>query len=166
MSTEISLQQKLQEKISDRIRSSFIDMIPQEEFDKMVAAALDEFINGPEAKRFDWKYPPGKYDGPRIKVPKSYDLGQAPYNPINDPSTFSGMIMQELKEQGKKTLLDILSKEPFMGIWSNRGQEASTIVKQAIGENVNIFVEKLFGNLVQNAMMQMQQAIQNNPRIF
>lgn len=140
---EIDLQKSIQDKISEKIRSSFVDLIPQETFDKLVSTALDEFINGPRHKRFktvsDWS-------GKKETVDENYNV-------LNDPNTLGGMIMEALYKQGKEHLVNYLQSEAFKTTWSNGEYNACQLVKDAIGENSQAFVTALFSNLIQQAFM-------------
>lgn len=165
MSTgNVSLHEMLQKRISERIRSNFVELLPQEAFDKMVDVAMDEFIHGPRAKRFfhEATYPDG-FNNPPVMVekPRAPDRDGKLYNPVDDPDTLPGMIMAELRKTGREKLATIMQGPEFQVIWNGSEDVASETVKQMIGANAQMFVQAMFSGIVGRAVMEMGNNIRN-----
>lgn len=156
MANELTdLQKNLQGKVAEKIRSSFMDLIPPEMFDKMVDSAMDEFINGNKEKR-------GRIAS-KTWNPLTSREELVQYNPIFDSETLPGMIMVEIQKKGRAELIDILSSPDFTaGTWINGKQAATTAVEDMIKKHAPDFVTALFSSLVNSAMTNITNSLRNN----
>lgn len=148
----------VREKLSERLKTGFIELIPQEIFDKMTDMAIDEFVNGPRNKRFkmsseymdsnDPRNTTGKYGYVTIEVPV------ADYSPISDPKTLPGMIYLELVERAKKSVSEALnSDERFQDKYNvDLQQNITPILNDIIRDNAPVFMAGLVQQLVQHTL--------------
>ena len=97
----------LQQRISDKIKSGFIEMMPDAMFDEMTTRAMDELINGPTKKRFEKK---SVYQGNGYKEVVVPIEG---YNPLQDASTIPGMIYAELHARAKAAVVETFAKPEY-----------------------------------------------------
>jgi len=152
------LQKILQSKISEKIRASFIEFLPQETFDTMVESALEEFINGPRSERFFWEtiYVDKTLDCPtgnkRIEKPRQYRHGDKQYDPAQDLNTLSGMITAEFKRQAQERMKDFFNSPEMLCIWTGKQYAASTAVKEMVKDNSDLFVQELFSQSMSTIM--------------
>ena len=91
----------VQAKLAEKIKLGFVELIPNEVFDKMTSTAIDEFINGPFEKRYvkrsEFISKGGKIRDDVTGIHKTAEesgtyititiIDSNKYNPDNDPAT-------------------------------------------------------------------------------
>ena len=128
--SNLTIQETFKQRISENLRSQFMELIPSEMLDQLTASALDEFLNGSPNKRHN-----------------------RDYNPSNDPDTLKGMIMTELKSHGREQILEVLQRPEWKGVWNpDTSGMVSTAVSEIITANADVFVQSLFKTIISNAM--------------
>jgi hypothetical protein len=138
----------LQAKVSEKIKSSFLELIPEETFDSMVASAMHEFVNGTAWAKEKMQH--------KVWDPVQGIQIWAPYNPTQDPDTLPGMIMGELKAEAKKRLIEIMSAPEYQNIWKGSEQVAGKAISDIVANNSEQFVAALFGELVGKVLTQVR----------
>ena len=101
----------LQKKLSDKIKMGFIELIPEEQFDKMIVAAMDALTNGPRHKRFNNKSV-WRNNG---YVSEEVPIENNKYNVLEDPDTIPGMVYAELKKSATNAVLELTKTEEYQG---------------------------------------------------
>lgn len=153
----------LQKKLSDKIKMGFIELIPEEQFDKMIVAAMDALTNGPRHKRFNNKSV-WRNNG---YVSEEVPIENNTYSVLADPDTIPGMVYAELKKSATNAVLELTKTEEYQGNWSVvNGMAIKGIVdgvfRDAIKDNASVFVEALIGNVIQTAMLNVFTTMRNN----
>lgn len=134
MSDQLTVQETFKQRISENLKSQFMELLPPELLDELTKAAWDEFINGSPQKRHN-----------------------RDYNPFNDTDTLKGMIMMQLRDQTKDKIKEVFSKPEWQSRWdSNSGSCVIEAVDEIVGKNADAFVQALFkqvvGGFMQNAI--------------
>jgi len=119
MTTEIATMDSLKSKITDRIRNSFVELIPEEAWKTMVANEIDTLIT--------------------TKTDRS--------------SALQNLIKDELLDRFRKIIKEELDSQQIYMYG-----KASDFVKEVIKETAPTLIEELFGRIVQDAVL----TIQNN----
>ncbi len=150
----------IREKLSERLKTGFIELIPQETFDKMTDLAIDEFVNGAQHKRFKKasgyldKDHPNNNTGVTGHV--EYMVPIVDYSPVNDSSTLPGMIYLELVKLAKDSIADTLSKDERFN--SKYDADLSMciipILNKIVSDNAPVFMQALMNNVVQYSVAQ------------
>ena len=167
--TAADLQNLLRDRLQAKIKTSFIELIPEELFNGMLDAAMDEFLNGPRSKRFradsvymsadDERNTTGKSGYVTIEKPFIDDK----YNVYADPNTLPGMIYLELVATAKANVKEIIGKDPrFTQQYDpNAGDYITPIIEQIIGDNAAAFIQALMRNVVGYSIASAVQSIRN-----
>lgn len=154
---EPSLHDIMRVKLSERIKSGFMDLIPEETFNQMIDAAVDDFINGPRHKRFrsesvyvtgdDYRNTTGKacYIMVETAIPKNE------YNRVRDNSTLPGMIYEEIVKMAKDAIGKAVSEDSrLQQVYNNDiGAMVTPVIEQIITDNAAAFMRGLVNNIVQ-----------------
>ena len=154
--TAADLQNLLRDRLQARIKTSFVELIPEELFNGMLDAAMDEFLNGPRSKRFksesvymtkdDARNTTGTAGYVTIEKPFVDDK----YNVYADPNTLPGMIYLELVAQAKANVKEVINKDPRFSqqFDPNSGDYVMPIINQIVGDNAVAFIQALMRNVV------------------
>ena len=148
----------LQQRISEKIKSGFIEMIPDAMFDEMVTKAMDELVNGPTKNRFVKK---SVYQGNGYKEVMVPIEG---YNPLQDISTIPGMIYAELHSRAKAAVIATFAKPEYSNIYSQGGLQ-DTIesgIAKIVTENADTFMKSLVSGIIRSAMANTMGALRND----
>ena len=168
--TAADLQNLLRDRLQAKIKTSFVELIPEELFNGMVDAATDEFLKGPRSKRFKTEHQYLSASDERNTTGRSgYVTFETPYtdekyNVYADPNTLPGMIYAQLVAIAKDNLKAMLANDPmFKEEWdANAQQMVMPIVNQIVGDNALAFMRALMGNVVSSAMTGTMNAIRND----
>ena len=168
--TASDLQNLLRDRLQAKIKTSFVELIPEELFNGMLDAAMDEFLNGPRSKRFRSESVYITKDDPRNTTGSAgYVTIEKPcvdekYNVYADTNTLPGMVYAQLVVMAKDNLKTMLANDPrFKEEWDvNAQQIVMPIVNQIIGDNALAFMRALMGSVVSAAMMSTVNAIRND----
>ena len=157
LSTDTDYTSILQKRLSDKIKSNFIELIPEEQFDEMVKNAMDELVNGPKNKRFENK---SVWDGNRYVNRPEPIFG---YNVLLDNSTIPGMIYAELHSKAKKAVIEIMARPEYSNAHSTEGfQDAiETGIAKVVTENPDVFMKSLISGIIRSAMANTLQALRS-----
>ncbi len=115
---------KLRETISERIRLSFLNLIPDSAWAGLVDKEINSFF---EDKRDSW----GK---------------------IESPSPFKKLIRTELEAMATKAIKAELEKPEYNGIWQENTEGPSEAVKKIIADNMDRILNAAFGSSIQMAV--------------
>lgn len=106
--------------VKDRIKATFVDMIPDEQWDAMIKKECDEFIYGRKNE----------------------------YNSNRPFSEFKNIVQQALQDECKKRMADYLNGPEFESVWTEHGKPACCkAVKDMIVENSGAILISVFGGL-------------------
>jgi hypothetical protein len=129
MASEIATVVNIQETITQRIRASFVELLPEEAFAKIVADEIKRFTTDKE--QF--------YDNRNLQ-----------------PSPLRQLIRAELQNRFKESLKIELSKPEYTPVWGNAGQEPGEVVKRIILESGAELWRAAVGNVVQEMVNRMR----------
>jgi hypothetical protein len=126
----------LMQGVKDRIKATFISLIPDDQWDQMVQKEIDLFFQ-PKERR----------------------------NSIERISDFSDLVQKELLEECKKRLITYLASEEFNAVWKNNGQSAtSEAVKKMIVENSGEIMMSAFGGMFTHMLHNFRQSLNQGNR--
>ena len=151
-----SLQAAIRDKLADKIKTGFVELIPQETFNGMLDAAVDEFLHGPRKHRFRTQHQYLSASDARNTTGQSgYCTFEEPfsnpsYNVFADKNTLPGMIYLELVGIAQKAVPESLAKdERFQQTWDSDVQAMVVpILNQIVQDNAQAFMRAMIGNIV------------------
>ena len=150
------LHEILRERLQDKIKASFIELIPEELFNGMLDSAVDEFLHGPRRHRFRSRHEWLPADDVRNTTGKSgYCSFEEPfvdekYNVYADPNTLPGMVYAELVGTAKSRVAEAVKAHPGLQQQpdADTGNLIVPIVSQIVGDNAAAFMRALMTGVV------------------
>lgn len=125
----------LMQGVKDRIKSEFVSLIPDEQWNEMVQKEINDFF-------------------------KEKETG---YSNRNYASDFSILVRDELKAETKKRLAEYFTSSDFVATWSQYGlPNASKAVQEMMIENSGIIISQFFGGMFQSMLQQYAYNLKNN----
>ncbi|QQO97231.1 hypothetical protein M1M30_gp131 [Maribacter phage Colly_1] len=116
----------LMDGVRAKIKSTFVDLIPEEAWDAMVKAEVNSFMS-----------------------PKSYNN----YNRTEQVSNFQFVIRDVLTEATREKCKELLNDPEFSsGMWQNGTEQPSQFIKQFMLDNANELMMGMFGSMFQQAL--------------
>lgn len=116
MSTEVSLvnaQVTLKDRITEKLRTDFINLLSNEELGAIYDTAMDEFLHGPRSKRFkkipEWT--PNGYKDQEVPI-EDFDVFKC-------EGTLPNMILKEITLLANATLKTALENGPLKAEWDS-----------------------------------------------
>ena len=151
-----ALQTLLRDRLQEKIKTSFVDLIPEELFNGMLDAATDEFLNGPRSKRFKTDHQYLSAEDARNTTGKSgYVTFEKPcvddkYNVYSDTNTLPGMVYAEIVAMAKAKVTDLVTNdERFQQHWDvNTGNTVVPIIDKIVGDNAQAFMRAMMSQVV------------------
>ena len=125
---EIVTMDNLKSKITDRIKSSFVDLVPEEAWKIMVEKEVDHFIN-PQKDR---------YGSQNSKA-----------------SPLEGLIQAEIEDRFKRYIKTELDK-PEYSTWFSDGETPPSFIKAVIEKAAPALISIMFGRVVEDAVMRIK----------
>ncbi len=124
----------LKDKVSEKIKSAFVELIPEEQWKQLVSNEINRFT----CKERD-------YSGEK-------------------PSILSTMINEAIRERFKAKIQEALNGNGFDAMYdSMTGKDmASTVAKEIAVQYAPQIVESLMSNLIQTAINRLRSDLQNN----
>lgn len=116
---------KVRETISERIRMSFLNMIPDSEWSKLVDREIKAFF---------------------AETPAHYS------NERSMPSPFARLVQAELEKIFLAALKTEMEKPEYYANWNEWGCDASSAVKKIVLDNSGQIVAAAFAGSIQNAV--------------
>jgi len=123
-------------KIVERIRASFVELIPEDQWIALVDAEIKQFTQPPGS---------GYYSYQESRV--------APLRLI---------VREELDKLFRAKLVALLSNPDFQPKWSDKSTDmvAGEFVKTFLTENVDLIAKAAFGQIMQNAVDTLRSSLQ------
>jgi hypothetical protein len=157
-----SLQAAIRDKLADKIKTGFVELIPQEAFNGLLDAAVDEFLRGPRKHRFRTQHQYlSKDDARNTTGEPGYCTFEEPftdpnYNVFADKNTLPGMIYLELVAIAQKAVPEGIAKdERFQQTWDADVQTMVVpILDKIVQDNAQAFMRAMIGGIVQHTMVQ------------
>jgi hypothetical protein len=157
-----SLQAAIRDKLADKIKTGFVELIPQEAFNGLLDAAVDEFLRGPRKHRSRTQHQYlSKDDARNTTGEPGYCTFEEPftdpnYNVFADKNTLPGMIYLELVAIAQKAVPEGIAKdERFQQTWDADVQTMVVpILDKIVQDNAQAFMRAMIGGIVQHTMVQ------------
>lgn len=149
----------IREKLSAKLKTGFVELIPKEVFDKMTDLAIDEFVHGSKLKRYvrvsEWmditnpNNPTGKSGHIDVFKP------DPKYNVVMDGNTLPGMIYLEIVKLAKENISKTINEDPqFKETYDqNVGHMIAPVISKIVEDNAAAFTRGLMTNIVNYTMM-------------
>jgi hypothetical protein len=159
--------QAIREKLASNMRTGFVELVPQEVFDKMTDLAIDEFVNGPRSKRFkanslylgpeDPRNTTGKHGYVTVEVPI------ADYNPVADKTTLPGMIFEEISNKAKENIAETLKNMPEFNTKydADVGRNIVPLITDIVANNAGAFMTAMMNGVIQHTFIEAINAMRN-----
>lgn len=123
--------------VKDRIKATFVGMIPDEQWEEMIKKECDDFLNG--------------------RVNNSWGANNKRYFP-----EFKAVVQEELQNECRKRMKEYLDSPEFEVKWSEYGKTAcSKAVENMIVENSGIMLVNMFGNVFSSMLERFKYNIMN-----
>lgn len=123
---------KIMDTVRDRIKASFVNLIPEEHWQGLVKKEIDNFFAQKE------------------RQPQGY--GRNEYR-----SDFGLLVTKLLNEEVDKRIKECLCSEEFTVTWENFGKPVvSKAIKETLVENSQAIFMNTIGAMMQNVLSQMQ----------
>jgi len=110
----------LMQGVKDRIKATFVSLIPDEQWEQMVKKEVDDFFNTKDRE----------------------------YNNRNRYSDFQAIVRTELEAEARKRLLDYISSPDFNTVWQGSGLPVATeFVKNMVVENSGAILSNFYAGM-------------------
>ena len=117
---------QLMQGVKDRIKSTFVSLIPDEQWEQMVKTEVDNFFKGKELG----------YQGNRVYA-----------------SDFQVLVRNMVNQEAKDRLVAYMSGTDFQEIWQANGQPiASEAVRKLVVENSGAILTNFYSGIVSSMM--------------
>lgn len=143
---------KLMDGVKDRIKATFVSLIPDDAWEKMVEKEIYYFTEG--RIKIDRRYVDGEYRDIEVREPyKQSGFVGMDKTSGEDISPLQQMIRDELREKFKQNLVDFLNSEEYSGYWTAYGQpQVSKAVKEILVKNAESVFVNFMGGMMQMAV--------------
>ena len=122
----------LQAKVTERIRASFIDLIPEEQFKQLVERELATFQT------------PQRWRGE------------------DHPSPLSALVRDEITARLKAQLKAELDKDEYKMLWTPYGSQAGEFLQRALAELTPALVQGLFAKIIEDTVYEVRSKLGNS----
>lgn len=123
----------LMQGVKDRIKSEFVSLIPDEQWQQMIKSEVDKFF-------------------------KETETG---YSNRTYASEFGILVRNLLTEEAKKRMAEYFSSQEFAGKWQNGQQAASKEIERMFIENSGAILANMFGGMFQMQLDNFRMSLQN-----
>jgi len=143
---------KLMEGVKDRIKATFVSLIPDDQWEKMVEKELYVFTEG--RIKIDRQFIDGRYQDVEVREPyKQQGFAKLENSKEDDISPLQRMIREQLRETFKKNLTDFLASAEYQGYWTQYGQpQVSKAVQEILTKNAETVFINFMAGMMQMAM--------------
>lgn len=150
---------KLMEGVKDRIKATFVSLIPDDQWEKMVEKELYVFTKG--RIKIDRKWVDGSYQDIEVREDyKQQGFVNLENSKEDDISPLQQMIREQLRETFKKNLTEFLASEEYQGYWMQYGQpQVSKAVQEILTKNAETVFINFMAGMMQMAMDGMRNSI-------
>lgn len=118
--------ENIMQTVKDRIKATFVSLIPDEKWNEMVKNEIDDFFKEKE-----------------ISYHRTYK------------SNFQQLVREEISAECKKRIVEYLGGKEFAVVWKSNGQLAvSDAVQEILIKNSSKIFAEMFGVMFDNALAQ------------
>ena len=130
----------LMQGVKDRIKSTFVSLVPDEAWEAMVKKEVDEYFK------------------PRERYENGYSVNNKIYK-----SEFDVLVRQLLEEESKKRVADFIKEKEFTEVWDTKGQKvAATALEEIIVKNSGAILVNILQQSFQAKLYQFESNLRNN----
>ena len=156
---------KLMEGVKDRIKATFVSLIPDELWDSMVEKEVYVFTTGRIKMHHDYvgtvdgkaKYNDWEERIPYSQKPITDNWGNEKPGAVADISPLQKMIRELLRERFRKDLAEFLDSEEYHGIYLDYGQpQAGKAVEELLVNNADTVFHSFMAGMLQSAIDNMR----------
>jgi hypothetical protein len=150
---------KLMEGVKDRIKATFVSLIPDDQWEKMVEKELYVFTEG--RIKIDRRWVDGGYQDFEVREPyRQQGFVTLENSKEDDISPLQQMIREQLRETFKKNLVEFLDSEEYKGYWVQYGQpQVSKAVQEVLTKNAETVFINFMAGMMQMAIDGMRENI-------
>ena len=112
--------ESLKDKVSDKIRASFVDLIPEDAWKAMVEKEIKRFITPPKPA----------------------------YDDKNPLSPLEGLIREELKSIFGAIIKEEFKRPEYVNQWHQNGKSGNDFVKDIIKDNMPQIIQAVVGSMM------------------
>lgn len=142
----------LMQGVKDRIKATFVSLIPDDQWEIMVQKEVDAFFNSEETLVFaekdkykDGSWSPTKYATLEIKQ-----------------SPFRALVWEHCKEMTYTILKEKVNKEYYSDVWNGNGYDIKEGMKEVISEAAPLAAAKFFEAISFGMANDLRNKIMNN----
>lgn len=158
----------IREKLSEKLKTGFVELIPKEVFDKMTDLAIDDFVNGSKSERLIREPVWMDASNPNNPTGKSghFDVFKPnpKYNVVMDKNTLPGMIYLEIVKLAKENISKAVNEDPqFKETYDqNVGHMIAPVIAKIVEDNAAAFTRGLMANIVNFTMISAVNGLRNS----
>lgn len=140
---------KLMDGVRDRIRATFVSLIPDDAWDQMVEKEIYVFTTGRIIPHHEWiEYRDGKSIYKDWDERKPYSQETVAGEP--DISPLQKMVRDMLEKRFRKDLEAYLRGEEYQGLWTEHGlPQASKFVEEVLVKNAGNIFHNIIAGMMQ-----------------
>lgn len=144
---------KLMDGVKDRIKATFVSLIPDDAWNKMVEDEIYSFTEGKIIVEQKWDSEKSGYVTVKRREPYKGEFnldGTKKYDAELSP--LQNMIRNMLREKITKDLTNYLGGSEYCGVWQNYGQvQISEALKKVLVDNAETMLVNFMGGMMQMA---------------
>jgi hypothetical protein len=149
---EVSTNVTFVDKVKEKIKNTFADLIPEEQWDEMIQKEINSFFEDKQKITISEikKYANGSWRNEEFLV-KEMEI-----------SPFRAMVYAECIQKTNQTLKETIDKTYFTEIWDKNGKVITEEFKTVITECGPAIAAKFFSNLIGQMTSDMRMSLMNN----
>lgn len=162
---------KLMEGVKDRIKSTFVSLIPDNLWETMVEREIYIFTTGKIIHHHETDYSKDEngnyiYQDWDERIPYTGRETKDSYGRVagEDISPLQKMVREMLNEAFRKQIADYIRGEDFQTVWNSEGKpEVSRFVEDVLVRNSDIILKNMVGGMIQSVVDQIRYQVPNQP---
>lgn len=127
---------KLMDGVRDRIKATFVSLIPDDKWEELVKAEVDSFFSKKETNNYN--------------------------NNREYKSDFDYLVSKYLREEAQRRLVEYMLSDTFNTIWDGYGNPIiSEAVNKLIIDNAGVMLANMFGGMINSSLTQITYNLKN-----
>lgn len=149
---------QLMEGVKDRIKATFVSMIPDDVWNQMVEREIYIFTEGRIKQEYD--YSTKQYKEVRVPYQGDIEKDQWGNKKPDDISPLQEMIRQGLRDKFKEDIDKYLKSSEYQAVWDQYGMmTVSKAIEEIIVKNSGIILQNALGELMQRGFENLRASI-------
>lgn len=162
---------KLMEGVKDRIKSTFVSLIPDNLWETMVEREIYIFTQGRIIHHHETDYNTKDENGNYVyhdwdeRKPYTGQEIKDNYGKVEvDISPLQKMVREMLTEAFRKQIAEYIRGDEFQTMWNSEGKPVvSKFVEDVLVKNADILLKNMLSGMVQSVVDQIRYSMPNNP---